>query len=100
MDESQVTHLVGGGILVILVLDRVTHLVKVALAKRNGEGGAACQTHLSVDALAKATAAGFLEAREDNKAIREHLHNIANTLAGLITRIAIIQDRSHRREGE
>mgnify|MGYP001560735686 CR=1 FL=1 len=36
MGEGELTHLVGGGILAILVLDRVTNLVRVVLGKKNG----------------------------------------------------------------
>ena len=90
MGETELTHLVGGGVLVILVLDRVANLVKLVLNKRNGAGP---------EALTQAIAAGFAAQSEDNKAIRLHLHSIANTLGGLVTGVAVIQDRTHRGEG-
>ena len=96
MGEVELTHLVGGGILAILVLDRATNLVRVALGKKNDETQPMCQTLLHVESLAKATSAGFAAQAEDNKAIREHLHTIATTLGSVVTGIAIIKDRSHR----
>ena len=96
MGEGELIHLVGGGILAILVLDRATNLVRVALGKKNGEAQPLCQTSRHVESLAKATSAGFAAQAEDNKAIREHLRSIATTLGNVVTGIAIIQDRSHR----
>lgn len=95
MGESELTQLVGGGILVILVLDRVTNLIRVALNKRHGRDSAD-QADLHIAAMVSMTAAvaqGFAEQREDNKAIRAHLHSIADTLGGLVTGVAVIQDR-------
>lgn len=90
MGETELTHLVGGGVLVILVLDRVANLVKLVLSKQHGNGP---------EALMKVIAAGFAAQSEDNKAIRSHLHTIANTLSGLVTGVAVIQDRTHRGDG-
>ena len=97
MGENELTHLVGGGILAILVLDRVTNLVRVVLGKKNGEAQPShCQTLQHVEALTKATEAGFAAQRADNAAIRDNLHKISNVLAPIVTGIAILQDRSHR----
>lgn len=92
---EELTHLVGGGILVILVLDRVANLLKLFLDKKNGTGSADTtpSTTPNLDALTHAITTGFAESREDNKQIREHLHSIANTLGGLVTGVAVIRDR-------
>lgn len=94
MGDAELTHLVGGGILAILVLDRVTNLVRVALGRRNGDVGVSVA---HIEALTRATVAGFAEQREDNKAIREHLQSIASTLQGLVTGVALIKDRQRER---
>lgn len=95
MGETELTHLVGGGILVVLVLDRVATILRVARQK-HGNGLPPCQTMHHVEALAQATATSFAEVRDENKAIRGHLGDLTKAVAALVTGIAILQDRSHR----